>query len=134
MQNFTRHLVFTLAVAGATASATAQAQQTQPIEPTAGNWKTWIISSGRDFRVPPPPDAESTKNENAWLQEFTAQAANDKQAQEQIRFWDAGPVYRWMDYITNRTANAQPMGAFPRAIAYVPIAIHDTTVDRKSVV
>jgi membrane-associated phospholipid phosphatase len=128
MQNFTRHLVFTLAVAGATASATAQAQQTQPIEPTAGNWKTWIISSGRDFRVPPPPDAESTKNENAWLQEFTAQAANDKQAQEQIRFWDAGPVYRWMDYITNRTANAQPMGAFPRAIAYVPIAIHDTTV------
>src|SRR5436305_1292397 len=27
------------------------------VEPEAGTWKTWIISSARDYRVPPPPDA-----------------------------------------------------------------------------
>ena len=25
------------------------------IEPNAGKWRTWVISSGRDYRVPPPP-------------------------------------------------------------------------------
>ena len=29
----------------------------QSVEPKAGTWKTWVISSGKDFRVPPPPDA-----------------------------------------------------------------------------
>jgi hypothetical protein len=26
----------------------------QTVEPQAGNWKTFVMSSGRDFRVPPP--------------------------------------------------------------------------------
>ena len=33
------------------------AQTAGQIEPNAGKWKTWAISSGKDFRVPPPPDA-----------------------------------------------------------------------------
>ena len=32
-----------------------------PVEPQAGNWKTWVITSGKDFRVPPPPDAAATR-------------------------------------------------------------------------
>ena len=27
------------------------------IEPHAGNWRTWVISSGKDYRVAPPPGA-----------------------------------------------------------------------------
>jgi hypothetical protein len=25
------------------------------VEPNAGKWRTWVISSGRDYRVPSPP-------------------------------------------------------------------------------
>lgn len=33
------------------------------IEPQAGAWKTWAITSGKDYRVPPPPNADATKTE-----------------------------------------------------------------------
>ena len=33
------------------------------IEPTAGQWKTWAISSGKDYRVPPPPSPSETQRE-----------------------------------------------------------------------
>src|SRR5215471_13391829 len=26
------------------------------VEPKAGSWKTWVITSGREFRVAPPPN------------------------------------------------------------------------------
>ena len=26
-------------------------------EPQAGEWKTWVIPSGKAYRLPPPPDA-----------------------------------------------------------------------------
>ena len=69
--------------------------QSRQVEPTAGTWKTWIISSGRDFRVPPPPDPAATASELAWLREAVAQ--QDPRALDQISFWDAGsPAYRWM--------------------------------------
>ena len=33
------------------------------IEPNAGNWRTWVISSGKDYRVPPPPGRSQTRAE-----------------------------------------------------------------------
>lgn len=30
-----------------------QARADDPIESNAGNWRTWVISSGADYRVPP---------------------------------------------------------------------------------
>jgi len=30
-------------------------------EPTAGNWKTWVLSSGAEIQVPPPPMKDSDK-------------------------------------------------------------------------
>src|ERR1017187_2725828 len=45
----------------------------QSIEPQAGTWKTWIISSGKDFRVPPPPDAGTTAGELRWLHDAVAE-------------------------------------------------------------
>ena len=41
-------------------SASYAFAQSEQIEPNAGSWRTWIISSGKDFRVPPPPDASAT--------------------------------------------------------------------------
>src|SRR5437764_1253600 len=70
----------------------------QQIEPKAGSWRTWAISSGKDFRVPPPPDAASTKGELDWLRGFVAE--KDPRIADQVAFWDAGsPGYRWIDLI-----------------------------------
>src|SRR5947209_2330762 len=62
------------------------------IEPAAGGWKTWVLSSGRQLRLPPPPGQAST--EITQLQTMAAQ--RDAAALHLIRYWDAGaPGYRW---------------------------------------
>jgi len=104
--------------------------QTNPgqVEPNAGNWKTWVISSGKDYRVPPPPDAAATQSELSWLKDYSAQQSNPDIAL-QIRRWDAGaPAYRWIDWLNDRVLAEQPLGLSPRAYAYVSIAMHDATV------
>jgi len=34
---------------------------TNPLEPLAGTWRTWVISSGSEFRPPPPPAFDSAQ-------------------------------------------------------------------------
>jgi len=99
------------------------------VEPGAGSWKTWVISSGRDFRVPPPPGAQTTQEEIAWLKSFMAQNSNDADATRQIQYWDSGPpVYRWSDLIVNRSVNGLALGAAPPRTAHVSLAMHDATI------
>jgi hypothetical protein len=50
----------TLLVAG---QLSAHAQEAGLIEPQAGTWKTWVISSATEFRVPRPPDRIATEKE-----------------------------------------------------------------------
>ena len=111
------------------AAPLAALAQSNQVEPRAGTWKTWIISSGRDFRVPAPPNATATAGELAWLRDAVAQQ-RDPRIADQISFWDAGaPAYRWIDLMSNRFLNSQPLSAFPhRAFAYVSIAMHDATI------
>lgn len=94
----------------------------------AGGWKTWVISSGSEHGVAPPPGAEQTAMELAWLRE--AAQETDPQVAEQIRYWDSGPPsYRWMELIARRPGNGQSVGTnFARTYAYVALAIHDATV------
>src|SRR5215212_3222262 len=62
-------------------------------EPGAGNWKTWFISSGKDYRLPAPP---SYKNEIA---DVISKQKNLTAAQlQQITYWNVGaPGFRWQD-------------------------------------
>jgi membrane-associated phospholipid phosphatase len=95
--------------------------------PNAGDWKTWMIASGKDHGVPPPPNAAATRDELNWLR--AASVESHPQIVEQIRFWDSGPPsYRWIDLITNRLVAGEPMGSQFRTYAYVSIAIYDATV------
>lgn len=98
------------------------------IEPNAGNWKTWVISSGKDYRVPPPPDAASTKFELEWLHDAVAE--KNPAIAGQVTFWASGaPSYRWMDLITRRVLAGQPVTPFPhRLYTYVALAMYDATV------
>jgi membrane-associated phospholipid phosphatase len=105
----------------ATASVFAQAGS------NAGDWKTWVIGSGNDHGVPPPPNHSQTRDELRWLREATENT--DPDIAGQIRFWDSGPPsYRWMEMIANRQTAGQPVGTyFVRAYAYVSLAIYDAT-------
>ena len=66
------------------------------VEPGAGNWKTWFISSGKDYRLPSPPPS---KDEIA--QVIDAQKKLDAAGMEQIQYWNAGaPGYRWREMLS----------------------------------
>jgi membrane-associated phospholipid phosphatase len=115
--------VFPLAVA-----LPLQAYADDPVEPNAGNWKTWVISSGKDYRAPPPPRPAETQAELRALAALISH--NDGQAEQQIKYWDAGaPAYRWMDLINSRVLAGTPTTAYPhRVYTYVALAMHDATI------
>src|SRR5437870_5654418 len=76
-------------------------ERSRQIEPDAGQWRTWVISSGKDLRVAPPPRARDTRAELKTLVELTRhRTASDE---SQIAFWNAGaPAYRWLDMVHSR--------------------------------
>jgi len=99
------------------------------IEPNAGNWRTWVISSGRDYRVPPPPGPAETQAELRALADLISR--NDAQAQEQIAFWNAGaPAYRWIDLLNARALAGTTITTNGRTgvYTYVALAIYDATI------
>ncbi|MEY2394626.1 MAG: hypothetical protein QOF94_971, partial [Acidobacteriaceae bacterium] len=98
------------------------------IEPNAGNWRTWVISSGKDYRVPPPPGRRETQAELRSLAELMSN--NGAQTQQQIEFWDAGaPAYRWIDLINARVLAGTPTTLYPhRVYTYMAQAMYDATI------
>jgi len=61
------------------------------VEPNAGTWKTWFISSGKEYRLAAP---SSYKNEVARV--IARQQNMDAETKQQITYWNAGaPGYRW---------------------------------------
>jgi hypothetical protein len=94
----------------------------------AGNWRTWTLTSGRDFRVPPPPDLAATRNEIAWLK--TQVALEDPVITDQVNFWDAGsPGYRWIENMIGRSL-AERLGTVvgQRLYPWVAVAMYDATI------
>src|ERR1700730_2414553 len=71
------------------------------LEPTAGNWKTWFITSGKDYRLTSP---SSYKSEIA--QVLSAQRNLDSSGFQKILYWNAGaPGYRWQEMMNKLWMN-----------------------------
>jgi membrane-associated phospholipid phosphatase len=104
------------------------AEGTSQIEPSAGKWRTWVISSGKDYRVPPPPGRRETRAELRSLADLISH--NDANTKQQIAFWDAGaPAYRWIDLINARLLAGTPTTTYPqRVYTYVALAMYDATI------
>jgi membrane-associated phospholipid phosphatase len=98
------------------------------VEPGAGHWRTWVISSGADYRVPPPPGKSQTRAELRTVAELVRH--NDAQSRQQIAFWDAGaPAYRWIDLINARLTAGIPATTYAhRVYTYVALAMYDATI------
>src|SRR5712691_6502045 len=125
-----RHIVFVFVsflLAGFVLTASAQ-MAAGPIEPGAGGWRPWVLASGKELRLAPPPDAQATATE---LQELrTLAGQRDAAALGRIRYWDFwSPAHRWNEMLTD-TRVAQNLGGPDgiRAFAMLNVAIHDASI------
>jgi len=120
-------LLCSLLLAGITITASAQIVS-GPIEPRAGTWKTWVLASGSELRLPAPPDAETTKAELAEIRSLAAK--RDSAALTRIRYWDAGsPAYRWNEIAIEASVRnniSSTLGA--RAFALLAVTIDDALI------
>jgi len=93
------------------------------VEPNAGNWKTWFISSGKDYRLSAPG---SYKNEIA--QVLAKQQELDATAKQEIMFWNAGaPGYRWQEIMSKLwTIDTSAKGVL--AYMLLSVATYDATI------
>ncbi|HMJ61517.1 MAG TPA: vanadium-dependent haloperoxidase [Bryobacteraceae bacterium] len=122
-------LVCVFPVAGQTRNSNAKVRfPSESIEPYAGSWRTWAISSSRDFRAPAPPDLRSTRAELVEVRD--ALADRTPAIVDSISYWAAGaPAYRWMQLITNRILAGKPVTPYShRLYTYVAMAMYDATV------
>ena len=93
------------------------------LEPNAGKWKTWFITSGKDFRLPAP------SSNKAEIAEVISQQQNlDSAGWQQILYWNAGaPGYRWHTMMTGLwTVDTGNYGALANML--LGVAIYDATV------
>src|SRR5262245_61088616 len=125
-----RHIVLVLVsclLAGLVLTASAQ-MATGPIEPGAGGWRTWVLASGKELRLPPPPDAQATATE---LQELLALAGRrDAAVLERIRYWDFwSPAHRWNELLIDTRVAQNRFGSDGyRAFVMLNVAIHDALI------
>ena len=103
------------------------AAQAAMIEPKAGTWNTWLLTSGDQFRPGEPPDEAATQEE---LTELLAMAAErDAAALDRVAYWDAGsPGYRWNQFAMQETVRAGMALDSYRLMALLNAAIYDATI------
>lgn len=93
----------------------------------AGNWKTYVIGSGDEIRVAPPPDQDGTASEIEMLRSLDS----DPIVREQVKYWNAGaPSYRWIGVALNTLVVRHPGPPQPilRAMALLNVAMYDATI------
>jgi len=64
-------------------------RKSDQIEPNAGKWRTWVISSGKDFSRLRRLRISETRAELKLLADLITQRRANQTA---IKFWDAGPL------------------------------------------
>ena len=99
------------------------AQLQAQLEPTAGKWKTWFISSGKDYRLQAPA---SYKNEIAKV--LSSQQDLDSAGWQQVLYWNAGaPGYRWQEMMNKLWLNDTSYnGALANLL--LGVATYDATI------
>jgi membrane-associated phospholipid phosphatase len=98
------------------------------VEPTAGTWKTWVVSSTAQIRLPAPPNASASAAEIQTIKTLMSEMTAD--TRNQVAYWDAGPPgYRWME-LASQQMLAQNVAAplFTRGMALLSVAMYDATI------
>ncbi len=118
-------LVMGVTLLMAEAAPTVAQSATNGVEPRAGNWHTWILTSSSQFRPDAPPAAQASRQELDQLRALSDQ--RESAALDQIAFWDTGaPSYRWNELaIAEALKHNLPSNYGTRAMALVHISISD---------
>src|SRR5215831_1219768 len=103
----------------------AAAYAGEQTEPNAGSWKTWVISSGREFRAAPPPNDAATAAEIGELKSLANK--RDAAAMDIIAYWNVGPPsYRWHEIALSETMrNGLSWNFAMRHFVLLHVAIYD---------
>ena len=98
------------------------------IEPQAGRWDTWILSSGAQFRLPSPPNGLAQEVEIKEL--ITRAGRRDAAALNAISYWDSGPPgYRWNELAIDQLVRGGISGPrSARILSLLNVAIYDATI------
>lgn len=128
LKTFVSALFLALLTGCATNNPQQAASPSASTDRNAGQWRTWVLASGQELRLQPPPDATATAAELHQVQTFASQ--RDAQIQERIRYWDFGsPSYRWNERLIDiSAANPSPGGGAMRTFAMMNVAIHDAMI------
>lgn len=108
--------------------AHAQTERSGNSEAEIGRWKTWVLSSPSQFRLPSPPDEAATRME---LEELRGMiASRDPALRDRILWWDAvAPAYRWNQVAREEIIRAgQNAILASRRLALLHIALGDAMV------
>jgi membrane-associated phospholipid phosphatase len=97
-------------------------------EPEAVRWKTWVISSGPQFRLAPPPEHAVTEKEFGELTRIAA--GRDSATLDRVAYWDTGaPSYRWSEIaVAEHLKNGIGWPLASRNLALMHIAIYDAMI------
>lgn len=98
------------------------------IEPGAGQWRTWVLASGDQFRPVAPPDARTTRQELRQLRELAKQ--RDAATLDRIAHWNTGaPAYLWQEMLISE-GMTRPLNTLvaARALALFDAGMYDATV------
>lgn len=108
--------------------ATQTTDRALQIEPRAGSWKTWLLTSGDQFRPVAPPDESATAAELADMEAMISERS--AVALDRVAYWDAGaPTYRWNQLtIQHLLANGIGGPRAARVLALVNVAMYDATI------
>ena len=98
------------------------------VEPNAGSWKTWVLTSGSQLRLPAPPDKATSDSEIKALKDMVPK--RDAAALDQIAFWDtSSPSYRWNEIAVNEALKKGFGGPVAwRMLSMMHVAIYDALV------
>jgi membrane-associated phospholipid phosphatase len=116
-----------LFAAGSSLAAPSLRGMTDQIEPKAGTWKTWVLTSGSQFRLPAPPDKAATQEEVKQLKDMAGKRTAS--VLDQIAYWDTGgPSYRWNQIAVDEMLKVGVAGPQFRHLALLHVAIYDAMV------
>ncbi len=95
---------------------------------TADAWKTWVLSSGKEMRLPPPPDAAASASELEEVRNLLAKV--DPAMREKIEQWDFwSPSHRWNEMMVDlNTATPLAGSGINRAFTMLNVALHDAMI------
>ncbi len=107
-----------------------EASEALAAEPTAGEWRPWVLDSGSEIRVPPPPaeGSQAAKRDAAALR--AAVEGRDGEDEQRARELDQRPaVEPWLrDVMGFVAARAKDPVRASRNYALVSVAMHDAAI------